>query len=106
MVNQTACWRKSHQTKAGQGMSGRFGVLKQPAPAAPATPAPVAEPAPGKAPRQDRAGKIMVGGHFSADLSRAVKVLAAEQGTTVQALVGEALDLLLRHHGKHPFGER
>lgn len=48
----------------------------------------------------------MVGGHFSADLSRAVKVLAAEQGTAVQALVGEGLDLLLRHYGKHPFGER
>ena len=48
----------------------------------------------------------MVGGHFTSDLSRAVKVLAAEQGTTVQALVGEALDDLLRKHGKHPFGER
>ena len=48
----------------------------------------------------------MVGGHFTAELSRAVKVLAAEQGTTVQALVGEALDLLLRHYGKHPMGER
>ena len=48
----------------------------------------------------------MVGGHFSAELSRSIKVLAAEQGTTVQALVGEALDLLLRYHGKHPMGER
>jgi hypothetical protein len=48
----------------------------------------------------------MVGGHFSADLSRAVNILAAEQGTTLQALVGEALDLLMRHYGKHPLGER
>jgi len=48
----------------------------------------------------------MVGGHFSTDLSRAVNILAAEQGTTVQALVGEALDLLMRHYGKHPLGER
>ena len=108
MVNQAAIQQYNEQTKAGQGMSGRFGVLKQ-QPVAPATvvPAPLPTDAkPEKAPRQDRAGKIMVGGHFSADLSRAVKVLAAEQGTTVQALVGEALDLLLRHHGKHPFGER
>ncbi len=48
----------------------------------------------------------MVGGHFSTDLSRAVNILAAEQGTTVQALVGEAIDLLMRHYGKHPLGER
>ncbi len=48
----------------------------------------------------------MVGGHFSTELSRAVNILAAEQDTTVQALVGEALDLLMRHYGKHPLGER
>ena len=86
----------------------RFAVLKPPAASTSPATAPAAtatDPTP-KAARQDRAGKIMVGGHFSAELSRAVKVLAAEQGTTVQALVGEALDLLLRHHGKHPFGER
>jgi hypothetical protein len=86
----------------------RFAVLKPPASSAPFAAVPLAtKPDPiSKPARQDRAGKIMVGGHFSAELSRAVKVLAAEQGTTVQALVGEALDLLLRHHGKHPFGER
>ncbi len=63
------------------------------------------EPAP-KPLRQDRAGKKMVGGHFSTDLSRAVNILAAEQGTTVQALLGEAIDLLMRHYGKHPLDER
>lgn len=86
----------------------RFGVLKRPTPPAP-IPTAAASPeieAPAKVPRQDRAGRVMVGGHFTANLSRAVKVLAAEQGTTVQALVGEALDDLLRKHGKHPFGER
>jgi len=65
-----------------------------------------ADPAFPKAARQDRAGKKMVGGHFSAELSRSINILAAEQGTTVQALVGEALDLLMRHYGKHPLGER
>jgi len=84
----------------------RFDVLKRPAAAASAsTPTSEGDVVP-KTPRQDRAGKVMVGGHFSVELSRAVKVLAAEQGTTVQALVGEALDDLLRKHGKHPFGER
>jgi hypothetical protein len=35
-----------------------------------------------------------------------LNMLAAEQGTTLQALLGEAIDLLMRQHGKHPFGER
>ena len=39
-------------------------------------------------------------------MSRGVNVLAAEQGTSVQALLGEAIDDLMRKHGKHPFGER
>jgi hypothetical protein len=91
-------------------MSGRFGVLKpQPAPTAVLAPPPPAETQPAivaKPARQDRAGKKMVGGHFSAELSRAVNILSAEQDMTVQALMGEAIDDLLRKYGKHPFGER
>ena len=91
-------------------MSSRFGVLKpQPAPAAAPAPPPSAETQPAameKPARQDRAGKKMVGGHFSAELSRAVNILSAEQEMTVQALMGEAIDDLLRKYGKHPFGER
>ena len=56
--------------------------------------------------KKPREGKKMVGGYFSQELSRGINVLAAEQGTSVQALVGEALDDLMRKHGKHPFGER
>lgn len=56
--------------------------------------------------RPSRQGKRMVGGHFSPELSRALNILAAEQGASVQALLGEAIDLLLRQHGRHPFGER
>ena len=82
-------------------MSGRFGVLKQ----KPSAPAVVAH-APADAGAPDRAGKMMVGGHFSHQLGRTIKVLAAESGVTVQSLVGEALDDLLRKYGKHPFGER
>ena len=91
-------------------MSGRFGVLKpQPAPTAALAPSPPAEAQPAvvaKPARQDRAGKKMVGGHFSAEMSRAVNILSAEQDKTVQALMGEAIDDLLRKYGKHPFGER
>ncbi len=89
-------------------MNGRFSVLKkQPTPAVEVQAETVAAPDMGaKAGRQDRAGKMMVGGHFSHQLGRTVKVLAAENGVTVQSLVGEALDDLLRKYGKHPFGER
>lgn len=56
--------------------------------------------------RPARAGKTMIAGYFSPDLARAVKVLAAERGVTVQALVGEGLDHVLAQGGKAPRGER
>jgi len=37
---------------------------------------------------------------------RQLRVLAIKENTTVQALVGEALDMLMRARSKHPFGER
>jgi hypothetical protein len=73
------------------------------------------KPEPGKAPeglpttqtrRPARHGKKGVLGYFSPELSRVLNVLAAEEDTSVQALMGEAFDLLLRARGKHPFGER
>ena len=42
----------------------------------------------------------------SPEMARAVKLLAVERGVTVQALIGEALDHVLRQAGKHPMGER
>jgi hypothetical protein len=53
-----------------------------------------------------RAGKKVVSGHFSTEMSRALHLLAVEQSATLQALMGEAFDDLLRKYGKHPFGER
>ena len=53
-----------------------------------------------------REGKTMVAGYFSTEMARAVKLLAVERGVTVQALIGEGLDLVLRRAGKHPMGER
>lgn len=93
-------------------MSSRFGGMKaqreakqaaQPmAPAAPAT-AEVVRAAPGK--QASRAGKKAVVGYYSPELSRALNMLAVEQDKTIQALLGEGIDLLLRQYGKHPFGE-
>jgi hypothetical protein len=53
-----------------------------------------------------RVGKKAVSGYFSSELSQAVHLLAVEQNTSLQALLGETLDDLLRKYGKHPFGER
>ncbi len=86
----------------------KFGAMKQQraekAGAAGDSPDPAAAiPASRAATRQ---GKKAVSAYFSPEVSRGLNVLAAEQGTTLQALLGEAIDLLMRHHGKHPFGER
>ena len=75
------------------------------------TPRPEAVKAPEQVPtaqarRPAREGKKGILGYFSPELSRVLNVLAAEEDTSVQALMGEAFDLLLRARGKHPFGER
>lgn len=53
-----------------------------------------------------REGKVMIAGYFSPQMAKAVKLLAVEQDITVQALIGEALDMVLHKNGKHPMGER
>ncbi len=53
-----------------------------------------------------RVGKTMVAGYFTPQMAKAVKLLAVERDTTVQALIGEGLDMVLHKHGKHPMGER
>ena len=47
-----------------------------------------------------RDGMRFVGGYFSPEVARQVKILAAEEGTTVQALTGEALNFLFAAYGK------
>jgi hypothetical protein len=47
-----------------------------------------------------------VSGYFSPEVSRGLHLLALEQGTTLQALMGEAFDDLMRKYSRHPFGER
>lgn len=105
---------------ARPSLAARLARVAEPAPtpqAAPAAKAPVAKATsrrPNIKPDQPtlpvqpkaRVGKIMVAGYFSPEMARAVKLLAVERGVTVQALIGEALDLVLRQGGKHPMGER
>lgn len=101
-------------------LSARLAQAAEPAPVAtPAPSKPAPKPAAARAPRaalapetsepirpKARVGKTMIAGYFSAEMARAVKMLAVERGVTVQALIGEGLDHLLRQAGKHPMGER
>jgi len=74
---------------------------------APAAIEPSQSPTPGTpSVARGRRDKTMIGGYFTPDLSRAVKLLAVERGITVQGLIGEALDDVLIKHGKPSMGER
>jgi hypothetical protein len=53
-----------------------------------------------------RAGKKTVAGHFSAELSKTLNRMAVDENSSVQSLLGEAIDLLMCERGKHPLGER
>lgn len=53
-----------------------------------------------------RTGKKAISGYFSPGVSKALHLLAVENDTNLQALMGEAFDDLMRKYGKHPFGER
>ena len=67
----------------------------------------VAEEQPRKSIRaKARENKRAVVGYYSPELQRTLNVMAVERDTTLQAILGEAIDLWLREQGKHPFGER
>jgi hypothetical protein len=86
----------------------RFQGLKQTAAAkaaAPLSAVPSTAPSSGMIAKA-RENKKLVGGYFSPDVRRALHLLSLEEGVTIQALLGEALDHLMRARGKHPFGER
>lgn len=54
-----------------------------------------------------RAGKVQVAGFFSEDLRRTLhQMVLDERKGSLQELLGEAIDLLLRSRGKNAFGER
>lgn len=54
----------------------------------------------GRAP--SRVGRKMVGGYFDPEVSKQLRAIAADEDTTTQALVGEALNLLFRDRSKPP----
>lgn len=56
--------------------------------------------------RSGRAGKKPLIGYFSLNVSKTLGRMRVDEETTLQALMGEAIDLLMQSRGKHPFGER
>ena len=50
--------------------------------------------------RPSRDGRRFLGGHFDPKVVRQMKMLAAEEDTTTQALLEEALDLLFLKKGR------
>ena len=54
----------------------------------------------GKPQSQGREGKSMIGGFFDPEISRLVKILAAKQSTTTQALVEEGLRAVFKKYGE------
>ena len=47
-----------------------------------------------------RAGKSFIGGYFPPEVAKQMKMLAAEQETTIQLLTAEALNHLFAAYGK------
>lgn len=70
-------------------------------PVAPPKKAPVkAEAKPEKFFRPSREGRKLIAGHFPPKTAKQLKILAAEEDTTVQALLEEALELLFVKKGR------
>jgi hypothetical protein len=85
------------------------------APAPAAVPAPAATPpaassvgdADTDAPRgpASRHGRKQIAGFFSPEMSFAMHMLARRQGRSLQALMAEAFNDVLRKHGESPIGD-
>jgi hypothetical protein len=70
-------------------------------PVAPPKKAPAkAEAKPEKFFRPSREGRKLIAGHFPPKTAKQLKILAAEEDTTVQALLQEALELLFVKKGR------
>jgi hypothetical protein len=65
-----------------------------------APPDPASSSTPVRAGDAGRAGRVLIGGHFAPAVQTALRILAAEERTTMQALLTEAINLLLTKRHK------
>ena len=52
-----------------------------------------------------RAGRVLIAGHFAPEVQTALKIAAAEQRTTVQALLAEGINAVFARLGKPQIAE-
>ena len=91
MPAKSADLRRAILDQAGRGSADKHPRAAAPKDAASVPAARAAQPG--------RVGKVSVTGHFSPEVRRQLKRLAADADTTVQALLGEALNDLFAKHG-------
>jgi hypothetical protein len=61
---------------------------------------PPAQTVPKAAPPPSRFGRVLIGGHFAPEVQTALKVIAAEERTTVQALLAEGINTVFAKRHK------
>jgi len=64
-----------------------------------------ASPAPAKPPASSRSGRVLIGGHFAPEVQTALKIIAAEERTTIQALLAEAINTVFAKRHKPEIAE-
>jgi hypothetical protein len=68
-----------------------------------AAPTPVAKPTETRAAKPvppSRAGRVLIGGHFAPEVQTELKVLAARERTSVQALIAEGINAVFARRHK------
>ena len=81
------------------------GLEKQPAPVrSKITPRPP-RAAPARAAAPSRSGRVLIGGHFAPEVQTALKIIAAEERTTMQALLAEAINTVFAKRHKPEIAE-
>ncbi|NNM78606.1 hypothetical protein HJG53_17090 [Sphingomonas sp. ID1715] len=82
----------------------KFGNLKSAVPVA-STAAPQSGAGEGGKGPASRQGRKQIAGFFSPEMSLSLHMLARRQGRSLQALMTEAFDDVLRKYGESPVGE-
>ena len=47
-----------------------------------------------------RVGRVLIGAHFAAEVQRALRIIAAEEGSTIQSLLAEGINTVFVKRGK------
>jgi len=79
-----------------------FANLRSQTPAVPDQPTPTEPASPARA--GSREGRKQIAGFFTPEMSLALHMLALRQGRSLQSLMAEAFDDVLRKHGESPIG--